>query len=116
MLPVSLSRVDGTVIPVPFNALVDSGADGSMFKLDMMPVFGVTKADCDEREQKGAGGTSTFYCWKGGTVNASFLGVKMNLILQFSDTPMVLLGREDFFSYFKIEFDHAQKHFVLDEY
>jgi hypothetical protein len=64
----------------------------------------------------GAGGKSKFYCWHGGTLPADFFGKSVNLKVQFSDTPFILLGRADFFAAFKVSFDQRGLRFTVESY
>jgi hypothetical protein len=88
-----------------------------MFPMSMMGALGIDQANCDERDQMGAGGLGKFYCWPGGTLPATFFKtVTVNLKVQFSATPFILLGREDFFSEFKVSFDQRKGQFVVENY
>lgn len=103
-------------------ALVDSGCDVTSFpsawaeelgiELDKCPSFaGVTAAGKDD-----AKAADRPRRWPPG-VDALVLGHKVHLQAVFRPgLPIVLLGREDFFSYFKVSFDQRAKTMRLESY
>ena len=102
---------------MPLFGLVDSGADETMFPIDAMAVLGIDKsADCTQKQGGGAGGLHDFYVWNGGKLRADVYGVAVDLIVNFSDCPFILLGRTDFFAVFKVVFDQRGQKFTLEEY
>jgi hypothetical protein len=116
MVTFTLTHPAGHKIAPPFFGLVDSGADGTIFPMAVMADLGISQADCDELDQMGAGGASKFYCWKTGSLAADFFGRPVNLKVQFSLTPFILLGREDFFSAFRVTFDQRSLRFTVESY
>jgi hypothetical protein len=87
-----------------------------MFPMDVMADLGITKADCDECDQLGAGGKSKYWAWQDGKLPANFYGRPVDLSVQFCDTPFILLGREDFFAAFKVAFDQRNLRFTIEAY
>ncbi len=90
---------------------MDSGCDFTTFPLAWAERLGVdVSTDCIEQEGATAGGSATQYFYVPG-VTALFLGKKMLLSATFAPLcPHVLLGREDFFRYFKsINFDQENE-------
>ena len=116
MVTFTLFKPDGTALFAPVFGLVDSGADGSMFPMDVMPALGISQSDCAKKPQLGSSGRGECYEWNGGTLPADFWGITVNLKMDFSDTPFILLGRTDFFSYFTVAFDQRRRRFVLESY
>lgn len=111
-----LTKPDGTPMPVSFFGLVDSGADNSLFPISVMTNLGIDQSDCDEHQNIGSSGIGIRYCWKRGKLAADFYGVTVDLCVEFSDTPFILLGRSDFFARFSVAFDQKNLRFTLEEY
>jgi len=103
-------------------ALVDSGCDVTSFPTawaeelgidlgECVPFAGVTAAGKDGDDE-----ALQPRCWEEG-VDAIVLGKKIHLEAVFRPgLPIVLLGREDFFSSFKVSFDQQQKIMTLESY
>jgi hypothetical protein len=114
---IDLTGPGGTIPAVV--ALVDSGADSSLFPEAFMGPLGIDKADCDEIDGNAASGKCKYWRWpKGGLgyLTTTFQGQHLRLTAVFGQTEQTLLGREDFFGTFKIGFDHRKKRFRLDPY
>ena len=94
MVQITLKDVHGVPLPAPFSGIVDSGADASTFKLNMLGPLGIDFADCEECKGQGMGG---------------------ELKAQFCESPFILLGCEDFFKAFDVTFRQQTRTFVLDE-
>ena len=99
----------------PLMALVDSGADSSLFPLQVAPLVGVDPNRCEEGTGMTAGGRSRRYIWSDG-LRATVLGRELQLRGAFGACPVILLGRGDFFDAFKITFDQRAKIFSLESY
>jgi Aspartyl protease len=98
-------------------ALVDSGADSSMFPLDWAARLGIdVQNDCVESENNTAGGKTKTYYYPPG-IDAVVMGQKTHLYATFGATlDILILGREDFFARFKVSFDQQAKTFTLEPY
>jgi hypothetical protein len=115
VVPLVLEKLDGTKTP-PLVALVDSGADSSLFPVSIAGLLGVDLASCAEIDGMTAGGVSKRFaasvpvvgdcCGKTITLNAAF---EPNL-------PIILLGREDFFTHFKVVFDQRSRRLTVHPY
>jgi hypothetical protein len=117
MVTFTLTDPNGKPVLPAFFGIADSGADGSMFPMAVMNDLGIAKSDCDKLPQLGAGGKTSCYAWKGSkTLPANFYGLTVNLQVRFSATPFILLGREDFFSTFKVSFNQRMLRFTLETY
>jgi hypothetical protein len=115
-VPFVIHNPKGDRVSPAFFGLADSGADGSIFPMPVMKDLGIDTSECEERDQIGSGGPSKFYCWKGGTLPADVYGVTVDLMVQFSNTPFILLGRSDFFAAFKVSFDQRRLSFTIESY
>ena len=103
-------------------ALVDSGCDFTMFPeewakplgidLDQcQPMPGYTAAGKDDAEDENC---PRLYA---PGLDAVVAGHKVHLHALFRrGLPVILLGREDFFEYFKVSFDQRRKSFVIEIY
>lgn len=116
MVTFTIHDPSGHPVTPPFFGIADSGADSSLFPMAVMDDLGIAKGDCDKQVQTGAGGQCDMYCWKGGTLPADFWGTMVDLVVNFSDTPFILLGRSDFFAAFKVSFDQRSLRFAVESY
>jgi hypothetical protein len=95
----------------PQLALIDSGCDLSTFPSAWAPLLGIDfKKECDEIEGQTASGTDkTQRIYKPG-IHGLILGHKVPLHAVFNPRlPIALLGREDFFKFFRVDFDQRKK-------
>lgn len=104
------SRVD-----VPILGLVDSGADYSVLPLGLTSLLGIDIGQCQQIEGHSAGGHTDYFIWAK-PLRTKLLGRDIQLKATFGNTPVALLGREDFFANFKVSFDQRKKRFRLDAY
>jgi hypothetical protein len=102
---------------LPVLGVVDNGADNTFIPLALAQVLGIDLGECRTEVCNTAGGPTTQYIWEAG-LDAQVQGINVTLHLKtaFSDTPMTLLGREDFFHTFKVEFDQRVPRFRLETY
>jgi hypothetical protein len=115
-------RQDGTMTR-EFRALVDSGCSRSTFPAELATELGIDLSKCEPIPGVTASGeddpddeSSWQKCWTPG-IDALFWGQKVHLHAYFRDAPIpILLGREDFFRYFKILFDERAQRFQLEAY
>jgi hypothetical protein len=112
-----LITLDGVELAVA-TALVDSGADSSMFPAEWAARLGIDLYDkdiCEEHKCATAGGTATSYVYKPG-ISARIEGHIYRLEASFSEhLSVILLGRE-FFMYYRITFDELAKCIILEPY
>lgn len=115
-IPMKLLRLDGRMTPQLYG-LVDSGADCSLFPGAWAPLLGIDlREDCSRAHGRDAGGTSLRYFYEPG-IDAIIMERKIHLRAVFADrTPVVLLGREDFFQHFKVSFDQRGLTFTAEAY
>ena len=78
-----------------------------------MGPLGIDRGDCDEKDQMqvAPGSTTT---GQGRRLKPISTAWPVQLQAHFSDTPMILLGRSDFFAKFKVTFDQRSLRFVLE--
>ncbi|MFI5004168.1 MAG: aspartyl protease family protein [Solirubrobacterales bacterium] len=113
-------RLAGAAPPNPVVALVDSGADRSIFRKDVMETLGLGTSDVVRREVKGIGGPTETFRLRRGRLSAELAGVRgvaaFPLAGEFSEKLKVnVLGRSDFFRVFRIAFfEDAQTLHLLD--
>lgn len=73
--------------------------------------------DCAELEGRHAGGIDRSQRVYRGHIHGNLMGCKVPLSAVFNpNMPFALLGREDFFAYFKVEFDQRAQTFRLKAY
>lgn len=105
----------GGIITVP--GLIDSGADNSTFPIEWTERLGIDKEACEQAPCNTAGGITTQYIWREGVeAEIQALGVKIRLHACFSEVPIVLLGRNDFFAAFRVTVDQRAQTFTLEQY
>lgn len=116
-LDVALVGPSGTQLPRQ-RALVDSGCDystfpkawavllGIDFDIDCAPIQGNTASGKDDSQR----------CYEPG-IHGLVMGHNVPLSAIFHpQIPIALLGREDFFKYFKVGFDQRRKRFRVEPY
>lgn len=108
--------IGGNILPTKALGIVDSGCDSTTFPIEWAERLGIDPvADCVPQECSTAGGTITQFAYAPG-VHVLFLGKKLLLSATFApECPHVLLGREDFFMYFKsVNFHQAKQKLTLE--
>lgn len=113
VLPVKLVGPGGE--SPPLMALVDSGADSSLFPMQIAGLLGIDLDRCEKAIGMTAGGPSDRYLWNDG-LKTTILGKTLRLRGAFGACPVILLGRGDFFATFKVAFDEREKTFSLEPY
>ncbi len=114
-VPLKLIKPSGAMRPQIYG-LVDSGCDWSNFPFDWADDLGIDISACEEVVGNTAGGDATKYHYPPG-IDAIVFGRKIHLAAFFSPgLPLALLGREDFFQYFRASFDQRSLCFDLEAY
>ena len=82
------------------------------------PQLGIDFADCDERVCDTAGGSSRQHVWNPGfEIEIQAMKMRVKITAAFNEElPVLLLGRDDFFSRFRVSFDEQSQTFELDPY
>lgn len=111
MIDITLRGPRGDV--VQDGALIDSGADASAFPEHWMKRLGIRKSDCRRSSFESAGGQHVQWHYRGDELPAMILGHELRLKAVFVDTPVALLGRQDFFDYFAVRFDQRNERVTL---
>lgn len=107
---------NGNILPTKPLGIVDSGCDSTTFPIEWAERLGINPtADCVPLDCSTAGGPATQYAYPPG-VHVLFLGKKLHLTATFApECPHVLLGREDFFMYFKsVSFHQSKQKLILE--
>lgn len=116
-MPVLPIVIHGVRNRIPSRAIVDSGADKSFLPVAIASHLGIDLAQCVREDCNTAGGVTTTYVWQAGLeAEIQAMRMKVHLKTTFSETPFVLLGREDFFSAFRVAFDQRNEAFTLEPY
>jgi hypothetical protein len=112
-LRVKIHKVRGTVI---VRALVDSGADHSIFPSVWAKEFGINLAKCKRVRCNTANGPSFVHVHDISLeAEIESMDVRFAMTAAFSKhASMILLGRDDFFKLFRVTFDHAEKTLTLE--
>lgn len=113
LVRVDLHGSNGTRATI--SGLIDSGADCSCFPLGWAQPLGIDLDGCEERRGATAGGLKTQYWWPPG-LHATIADVELRLTAVFGETPIALLGRQDFFRTFGVHFDERASVFTLEVY
>jgi hypothetical protein len=114
VLPVTLHSLDGAK-HFPLYAIPDSGADTSCFPEAWAEFLGFDLKACTERTVLTGAGVGYHY-ESSEPLMATVAGRDVELCACFGPVQVGLLGREDFFRYFRVEFDQQSKVTVLRPY
>jgi hypothetical protein len=109
--------VDITIIgpgePLSTMAMVDSGADSSALPISLAKDLGIDlDSECSTETGMSSGGDTENRVYRPGLQGEVF-GHRFKMDATFSNTPMILLGQEDFFMHFHVSFDRPAKEFTL---
>ena len=99
--------------------LVDSGADTTLFPAPFAASLGIDlEADFQEASGSTAGGETVQYVYEPGLeVEIQAMGMRIPVVAALNPAlPIVLLGRLDFFSHFRVLFDERAQVFTLERY
>jgi hypothetical protein len=112
-LPIHVHGLDGQEIHVL--GLVDSGADCTCFPIVFAELLGIDLSACTMRRGSTAGGAHEQFRWEPG-LQADVAGETLTLSAVFTASPIALLGRQDFFRVFEVQFDERQSVFMLTRF
>lgn len=97
MVPIA---VQGPGEPLTDFALADTGADSTAFPVDRAVELGISLTeDCRREEVITANGTGTQYVYPPG-LSALIEETEFAVTAIFTETPVIILGQQDFFSRF----------------
>jgi hypothetical protein len=113
-VPVVLHSRDGEK-HFPLYAIPDSGADTSCFPEDWAEFLGFELTECKERLVLTGAGTGCHYESEL-PLAATVAGRDLELCACFGPVQVGLLGRDDFFRYFRVEFDQRARITILRAY
>ena len=109
--------VDGETVTPRILALLDSGADGSTFHVDVARLLGVDTAGCQSRRVLGVGGAvSVLVCPIELEIEGRRFAADVNFVTDPSPRSLALLGRQDVFEQFRIGFDQRNLTVLLEPY
>jgi hypothetical protein len=115
-VPVRLIDINGHPMPATTHGLVDSGADSSILPKNWATILGIDlNNDCERTVGATAGGDGDQWVYEPG-LDAIVVDKKIRITAVFTRTPIVLLGRDDFFREFKVAFDHRALAFHVEPY
>lgn len=113
MVPIGLQ---GPGEPLVVYALADSGADSTALPLAEAAVLGIDlEKDCRKERGGSANGMGDQYVYDG-TLEAQVEDIQFRVTATFMETPVILLGQEDFFRRFHVAFDHRAQTVSLRPY
>ena len=113
MVPIA---VQGPGEPLTDFALADTGADSTAFPLDHAVELGISlEIDCEEKEVTTANGVGTQYVYKPGLA-AVIEETEFAVTAVFTDTPVIVLGQQDFFARFRATFCSRTETLTLEPY
>ena len=97
-------------------AVIDSGADSSALPFSHADALGIDlEKDCHVETGMSSGGESEQRIYTPGLVGEVF-GHRFRMTAVFTDTPLILLGQEDFFMRFHVAFDRRAETVTLRAY
>ncbi len=113
MVPIA---VQGPSEPLVDYALADTGADSTAFPLDRAVELGISlEDDCVEEEVTTANGIGIQHVYKPG-LSAVIEGTEFAVTGVFTDTPVIVLGQQDFFARFHASFCSETETIVIRPY
>ncbi len=111
-------KVPGDPLVVP--ALIDSGADHSIFRGEVARSLDFDPAGFVSDQASGLGGRISTFCLRSGNLMAELVdvpGAEFALTAAFSEKlPVDLLGRSDFFRLFDVAFYGEEQEFQLRDW
>jgi hypothetical protein len=113
MVPIA---VQGPGEPLVDYALADTGADSTALPLDRAVELGISLTDdCKEEEVTTANGVGTQFVFPPG-LSAVIEETKFAVTAIFTDTPVIVLGQQDFFARFHTTFCSRTETIVIRPY
>jgi hypothetical protein len=113
MVPIALQ---GPGDPLVDYALADTGADSTALPLDRAIELGIDLgADCIEEEVTTANGVGVQYVYEPG-LSAVIEETQFAVTAIFTDTPVIILGQQDFFACFHATFCSQSETIVIRPY
>lgn len=112
MVPIA---IQGPGEPLTDYALADTGADSTALPLDRAAELGISLDDCVEEEVTTANGVGTQFVYKAGLA-ALIEDTQFSITGVFTDTPVIVLGQQDFFSRFHATFCYRTETLVIRPY
>jgi hypothetical protein len=110
-------RLVGRQVGPAFLALVDSGADRSIFSLEAATLAGIDTSQCQERTVRGVGGRATVRICR---VGLEVEGRTIEIDAGFIDDPLrragALLGRQGVFDAFRFGFNQRAGELLVEPY
>jgi hypothetical protein len=100
-------------LPLSTMAVVDSGADSSALPMHFAVELGIDlDEDCARATGMSSSGDAEHRIYRPG-LQADVYGHRFQIDATFSETPLIVLGQEDFFMKFHVAFDRPGKQFTL---
>lgn len=97
-------------------AVIDSGADSSALPYSYAEALGIDlEKDCKRVTGMSSGGETEQHVFNPG-LHGEVFGHRFKMMGVFTDTPLILLGQEDFFMQFHIAFDRRAGEVTLRAY
>lgn len=98
-------------VKFPQQVIPDSGSDRSVFPAQFAKALGIELDDdvaCGDEKVKTGNGTTYHRVFRRGLI-ATVLGREIQLDVAFGDIGVPVVGREDFFAEFLVDFDHRRR-------
>lgn len=114
--PILQIEVFGTDGSKGFGALIDSGADISLFNTEVAEVLGITLSSAHERKFTGISGTIPGYFVEKVKIRIEGMTDIVTIPVCFVQSPTVslLLGQEGFFDQCRVKFEKHHDTFEVD--
>lgn len=113
-VPIALHSLSGDA-SYPLYAIPDSGADTSCFPEEWAEPLGFDLSACKVRQVATGAGMGCHY-ESDEPLRATVAGRRVDLCACFGPVLVGLLGRDDFFQHFKVEFDQRRRISILRPY
>lgn len=113
-IPITLHTLNGAG-SFPLHAIPDSGADTSCFPEEWAAPLGFDLSTCKVRPVETGAGKGRHY-ESDEPLGATVAGRRVDLCACFGPVLVGLLGRDDFFHHFKVEFDQRSRVSILRPY
>ena len=113
--PIVAVEIFGPLRRATFSALVDSGADISLFQIDIANMLGIDLTNAPTKPIAGISGTITGYYVKAVEIQLEGATARITIPAYFAASPTIgaLLGQEGFFDQHRIVFTKSKDTFQL---